>query len=65
MTLLKMFMPSPCHLPQRDEKDRVTIMSGTEFGITLGTPIALTVPNEGNHGVLSFVEVASRRQLRS
>ncbi|KAJ3027236.1 UNVERIFIED_CONTAM: hypothetical protein HDU68_004193 [Siphonaria sp. JEL0065] len=30
----------------RDEKDRVTILSGTEQGITLGTPIALTVPNE-------------------
>jgi chorismate synthase len=24
----------------------VTIQSGTEFGITLGTPIGLTVPNE-------------------
>lgn len=30
----------------RDEKDRVTIHSGTEFGRTLGTPILLTVPNE-------------------
>ncbi|KAI8617554.1 chorismate synthase [Chytriomyces sp. MP71] len=30
----------------RDEKDRVTILSGTELGFTLGTPIALTVPNE-------------------
>uniref|UniRef100_K3WL81 Chorismate synthase n=1 Tax=Globisporangium ultimum (strain ATCC 200006 / CBS 805.95 / DAOM BR144) TaxID=431595 RepID=K3WL81_GLOUD len=30
----------------RDEKDLVTIMSGTERGITLGTPIALFVPNE-------------------
>ncbi|KAG0167085.1 hypothetical protein DFQ28_006687 [Apophysomyces sp. BC1034] len=29
----------------RDEKDRVTIMSGTEFGVTLGTPIGLQVPN--------------------
>ncbi|ORZ10531.1 chorismate synthase [Absidia repens] len=29
----------------RDEKDRVTVMSGTEFGVTLGTPIGLTVPN--------------------
>lgn len=29
----------------RDEKDKVTIMSGTEMGYTLGTPIALTVPN--------------------
>ncbi|KAG0273186.1 bifunctional chorismate synthase/riboflavin reductase [NAD(P)H] aro2, partial [Linnemannia gamsii] len=26
----------------RDEKDRVTILSGTEFGHTLGTPIGLT-----------------------
>ncbi|GJN84500.1 chorismate synthase [Purpureocillium lilacinum] len=30
----------------RNEKDRVTIHSGTEFGRTLGTPILLTVPNE-------------------
>ncbi|KAG6026388.1 bifunctional chorismate synthase/riboflavin reductase [NAD(P)H] aro2 [Claviceps citrina] len=30
----------------RNEKDRVTIHSGTEFGKTLGTPILLTVPNE-------------------
>ncbi|KAI9801405.1 MAG: bifunctional chorismate synthase/riboflavin reductase [NAD(P)H] aro2 [Sarcosagium campestre] len=30
----------------RDEKDRVQIQSGTEFGITLGTPIGLLVPNE-------------------
>lgn len=30
----------------RDEKDKVTIMSGTEFGRTLGTPIGLFVPNE-------------------
>ena len=30
----------------RDEKDRVQIQSGTEFGITLGTPIALLVKNE-------------------
>ncbi len=30
----------------RDEKDRVTILSGTEGGVTLGTPLALTVPNE-------------------
>ncbi|KAI8381248.1 chorismate synthase [Radiomyces spectabilis] len=29
----------------RDEKDRVTIMSGTEYGVTLGTPIGLQVPN--------------------
>ena len=30
----------------RDEKDRVSIQSGTEFGVTLGTPIALLVKNE-------------------
>jgi chorismate synthase len=30
----------------RDEKDRVEIQSGTEFGVTLGTPIALRVMNE-------------------
>ncbi|KKA27001.1 hypothetical protein TD95_000508 [Thielaviopsis punctulata] len=30
----------------RNEKDRVTILSGCEFGRTLGTPIALTVNNE-------------------
>lgn len=30
----------------RDEKDRVFIQSGTEFGITLGTPIGLLVKNE-------------------
>jgi chorismate synthase len=30
----------------RDEKDRVEIQSGTEFGITLGTPIAMLVKNE-------------------
>lgn len=30
----------------RDEKDRVQIQSGTEFGITLGTPIGLVVQNE-------------------
>ncbi|CAO3666050.1 unnamed protein product [Umbelopsis vinacea] len=29
----------------RDEKDWVTILSGTEYGITLGTPIGLQVPN--------------------
>ncbi len=31
---------------QRDEKDLVSIQSGTEFGITLGTPIGLLVPNQ-------------------
>lgn len=30
----------------RDEKDRVEIQSGTEFGITLGSPIAMRVLNE-------------------
>lgn len=30
----------------RDEKDRVEIQSGTEFGITLGTPIGIRVMNE-------------------
>ncbi|KAI9688513.1 MAG: bifunctional chorismate synthase/riboflavin reductase [NAD(P)H] aro2 [Bathelium mastoideum] len=30
----------------RDEKDRVEIQSGTEFGVTLGTPIGLRVMNE-------------------
>ncbi|ORZ30515.1 chorismate synthase [Catenaria anguillulae PL171] len=30
----------------RDEKDRVSILSGTEFGTTLGTPIGLFVPNQ-------------------
>jgi len=37
--------PTPA-VKQRDEKDLVTILSGTEFGITLGTPIGLSVPNE-------------------
>lgn len=31
---------------ERDEKDRVTIQSGTENGLTLGTPISVFVPNE-------------------
>jgi chorismate synthase len=30
----------------RDEKDKVTILSGTENGITLGTPIGLLVANQ-------------------
>ncbi|KAJ1843988.1 bifunctional chorismate synthase/riboflavin reductase [NAD(P)H] aro2 [Coemansia sp. RSA 2611] len=30
----------------RNEKDRVTIQSGCEFGFTLGTPICLTVQNQ-------------------
>jgi len=29
----------------RDEEDRVTIQSGTEFGVTLGTPISMFVAN--------------------
>jgi len=31
---------------ERSESDRVTILSGTEKGLTLGTPIGLFVPNE-------------------
>jgi len=39
--------PGQSHLSTaRDEKDKVTILSGTERGITLGTPIGLFVPNE-------------------
>lgn len=30
----------------RNEKDRVVIQSGTEFGVTLGTPIGMIVANE-------------------
>src|SRR5438045_3705142 len=30
----------------RNEKDKVEIQSGTEFGITLGTPIGMLVKNE-------------------
>ncbi|KAI9686691.1 MAG: bifunctional chorismate synthase/riboflavin reductase [NAD(P)H] aro2 [Bogoriella megaspora] len=30
----------------RDEKDKVQIQSGTEFGVTLGTPIGIRVLNE-------------------
>lgn len=30
----------------RNEKDRVEIQSGTEFGVTLGTPIGMIVRNE-------------------
>ncbi|KAJ2386701.1 bifunctional chorismate synthase/riboflavin reductase [NAD(P)H] aro2, partial [Coemansia sp. RSA 2559] len=30
----------------RNEKDRVSIQSGCEFGYTLGTPICLTVQNQ-------------------
>ncbi|KAF4536847.1 Chorismate synthase protein [Lasiodiplodia theobromae] len=51
---------SHCHSPQltrrrpgqsalstpRDEKDRIEIQSGVEFGVTLGTPIGMRVRNE-------------------
>ena len=30
----------------RNEKDKIEIQSGTEFGVTLGTPIAMIVRNE-------------------
>lgn len=30
----------------RDEKDRVEVQSGTEFGVTLGTPIGMMVRNQ-------------------
>ena len=30
----------------RDEKDKVIIQSGTEFGVTLGTPICALVNNQ-------------------
>jgi len=33
----------------RSESDRVTILSGVENGITLGTPIGLMVPNQDQH----------------
>eukprot|EP01118_Nematostelium_gracile_P006751 TRINITY_DN2177_c0_g1_i1.p1 TRINITY_DN2177_c0_g1~~TRINITY_DN2177_c0_g1_i1.p1 ORF type:complete len:385 (+),score=106.45 TRINITY_DN2177_c0_g1_i1:49-1155(+) len=39
--------PGQSHLTTaRDEKDKVTIQSGVENGVTLGTPISLFVPNE-------------------
>lgn len=31
---------------QRDEKDRVSILSGTEMGYALGTPLAMSVANQ-------------------
>jgi hypothetical protein len=31
---------------QRNEKDQVSILSGVERSVTLGTPIGMTVPNE-------------------
>ncbi len=43
----------------RDEADQVTILSGTENGITLGTPIAISVNNRdqrpGDYGDMSAV----------
>mmetsp|Transcript_27273 Transcript_27273/g.67675 ORF Transcript_27273/g.67675 Transcript_27273/m.67675 type:complete len:494 (+) Transcript_27273:232-1713(+) len=43
----------------RAEKDLVTILSGTEFGYTLGTPIGLLVRNEdqrpGDYGEMSAI----------
>lgn len=44
---------------QRDEADQVTILSGTENGITLGTPIGLSVNNKdqrpGDYGEMNVV----------
>lgn len=44
---------------ERQEADRVTILSGTEFGRTLGTPIGLTVANKdqrpGDYGEMDRV----------
>lgn len=43
----------------RDEADQVTILSGTENGVTLGTPIGLSVNNRdqrpGDYGEMSVV----------
>jgi chorismate synthase len=43
----------------RDEADKVTILSGTENGVTLGTPIGLSVNNRdqrpGDYGEMSTV----------
>ncbi|MGE4490004.1 MAG: chorismate synthase [Kiritimatiellales bacterium] len=43
----------------RDEADTVTILSGTENGVTLGTPIGLSVNNRdqrpGDYGEMAFV----------
>lgn len=36
---------------EREEADRVGILSGTENGLTLGTPIALLVPNQDQRPV--------------
>ena len=44
---------------QRDEADKVTILSGTEFGKTLGTPIGLSVNNKdqrpGDYGEMDLI----------
>ncbi len=44
---------------QRDESDRVTIYAGTENGLTLGTPIAMMVPNKDqrphDYGEMRFI----------
>jgi chorismate synthase len=44
---------------QRAETDVVVIQSGTEMGITLGTPISLFVPNEdqrpGDYGEMTNI----------
>jgi chorismate synthase len=43
----------------RDEKDQVTILSGTENGVSLGTPIALHVANQdqrpGDYGSMQAI----------
>jgi chorismate synthase len=44
---------------ERDESDRVTLLSGTENGYTLGTPIALLVPNKDQRPA----DYASLRQV--
>lgn len=52
--------PGQSHLSTpRDEADQVTILSGLERGVALGTPIALTVANRdqrpGDYGEMSSV----------
>jgi chorismate synthase len=44
---------------EREETDRVTLLSGTENGLTLGTPIALLVPNRDQRPA----DYASMRQV--
>ena len=46
----------------RDEADRVSILSGTENGLTLGTPIALLVPNRDQRPA-DYAPCARRRVL--